>query len=71
MHRLIELSALPVSVITTERPELARTSTAGAPRVRIEKAARRLGWSPRFGLDDTLLALWRSANADRIRLGNN
>ncbi|MEV6557641.1 NAD-dependent epimerase/dehydratase family protein [Nocardia sp. NPDC051756] len=70
VYRLIELSGLPVRVITTERPELARSSTAGAPPIRIEKAARWLGWSPRFGLDDTLHALWRSASSDRITLGN-
>ncbi|MFI9505120.1 NAD-dependent epimerase/dehydratase family protein [Nocardia sp. NPDC052566] len=67
VHRLIELSALPVRVVTTEGTESSRASTAGAPGIRIEKAARRLGWSPRFDLDDALYALWRYTSEARSR----
>ncbi|PXX59756.1 nucleoside-diphosphate-sugar epimerase [Nocardia tenerifensis] len=67
VQRLIELSALRVRVVTAERPNVSGGSANGAPRIRITKAAQTLGWTPRFGVDDALHALWSYTSAGLIR----
>lgn len=71
VQRLVELSALPVRVVSAEGPGSPRATANGAPSISIEKAYRQWGWSPRFDLDDALRELWRYTSEARTGTGNN
>lgn len=53
IHRLVELSGLPVPIVEEEQNRLSRADVAWQ-RLNITCAEQRLGWSPRRSLDDSL-----------------
>ncbi|WP_167462353.1 NAD-dependent epimerase/dehydratase family protein [Nocardia brasiliensis] len=69
VHRLIELSGVAVRLVGVGGAGSPRAA-AGAPPISIERAYRRLGWAPRFALDDTLRALWRYTSEARTGASN-
>jgi nucleoside-diphosphate-sugar epimerase len=58
VHRLIDISGVPVAVATRPNSQPRRDAGIGTQRIDIAAARRRLGWTPRRTLTDALVALW-------------
>ncbi len=58
VHRLIDISGVPVAVTTRASSEPRRDAGIGSQLIDISAARQRLGWMPRRTLTDALVALW-------------
>jgi nucleoside-diphosphate-sugar epimerase len=58
VHRLIDISGVPVTITTQPSSRPRRDAGIGSPVIDITAARRRLHWAPRRTLTDALAALW-------------